>query len=134
MKVVLEAITTLFETVNDLNTNTGGQLYFTEGDQDGAIFPYVTYQITSNVPDWTFEEDFEIFIIQFSIFSDKKSSIEVLNLFEDLKSLFDDAVLTVVGWTHLFTQRVSGEPVRNQINGVWQQVVDYEILIERERP
>jgi len=43
-------------------------MYNTEAPQD-AVFPYAVFSLISDVPEWTFSEDFENVLIQFNIFS-----------------------------------------------------------------
>ena len=60
--------------------------YFTEAPQDAAM-PYVVYNLVSNVPDWTYTEDMENSLIQFSIFDDHSSSTTINDIYEKLTAL-----------------------------------------------
>jgi len=133
MKVLFEALHTLFSTANTFKTAMGSQFYLYEADQENASFPYTVYSKPAGAPDWTFTEDLEDITIQISIFSENNSATEVLEAFEKCKSLFDDAALSVTGYADISMQRGLDRLIRDSENNVWQQIVDYEILLEKVR-
>ena len=59
MKVVYQALYTLFSTANTFKTAMNGQFYPGFADQERARFPYSVYFLATNVSDWTFSEDIE---------------------------------------------------------------------------
>ena len=133
MKVLFQAIYTLFSTENDFNTAMGGRLYLYHADQENATFPYCVYSKPVGVSNYTFVEDQEEILVQFSIFSNKNSANEIETAFEYLKSLFDDCTLTVSGWNFIFMHRAADRLIRDNGNNVWQHDVDYNILLEKSR-
>ena len=107
-------------------------LYNTQAPADAA-FPYCVFSLISDVPDWTFTENFENCLIQFSLFSkptgaDKASSSEVCNLFELLKTMLDFVDLTISGYTSISLTREMATLLR--ANMVWQYTVTYRILLQ----
>jgi len=104
-------------------------LYNTEAPA-GAVFPYSVFQLISDVPDWTFTEDFENCLVQFNLFSDHKTSpLEICALFELLKTAFDFVDLTVSGYKSVSLTREMSTLLR--IDMVWQYTVTYRIYLEK---
>jgi len=133
MKEVFQAIYNKFNTDNDFYDGVSGQLYPHEVDQENASYPCAAYFLILNSADWTFAEDVEYITVQFSIYSDANSSGEVLDLYDDLKDLFDDAALTVTGYPSVKCHRDQMRLVRDVEESTWHLTVDYEIELQRER-
>lgn len=102
-------------------------LYNTEADE-GAVYPYGTFSLASDVPEWTFTENFENCIIQFKLFSDSDTSKEVTDAFVALKAAFDFFDLEVAGYTTVSLTRLVSNLIR--IEGVWQYNVSCFISIK----
>jgi hypothetical protein len=133
MKALLTAITTHFNTTNSLKTALSGQMY-PHGAKQGASYPYGAYFIISEFVDQDFSDEHESVNVQFSIFSDEESANEILNLYEYLKALFDNQKLSVSGYTTLEFTRYAGHLIKDIELDVWQYNVDYDVLLEREKP
>jgi len=104
-------------------------LYNTEAPA-GAVFPYGVFSLISKVPDGTFTEDFENCLIQFSLFSDNKTSpVEVCALYELLKTTFDEVDLDYVGYKSVSLVRVIDMLTRE--DNVWFYMVQYRFLLEK---
>ena len=105
-------------------------LYNTEAPP-GAEFPYGVFTLVSDVPDWTFTEDFENCLIQFNLYSDHRTKpAEVCALFELLKAAFDFVDLTVTGYTSVSLTREMATLLR--VDMVWQYTVTYRIYLEKD--
>ena len=102
--------------------------YFTEAPQDAAM-PYVVYNLVSNVPDWTYTEDMENSLIQFSIFDDHSSSTTINDIYEKLTALFDWCVLTIEGYSHIYMKREFNILTRG--NDIWKCVIQYRNEIQK---
>jgi len=102
--------------------------YFTEAPQD-AVMPYVVYHLVSNVADWTYTEDMENSLIQFSIFDDHSSSTTINDIYEKLTALFDWCVLTVEGYSHIYMKREFNILTRG--NDIWEYVIQYRNEIQK---
>ena len=102
--------------------------YFTEAPQD-AVMPYVVYNLVSNVPDWTYTEDMENSLLQFSIFDDHSSSTTINDIYEKLTALFDWCVLTIEGYSHIYMKREFNILTRG--NDIWKYVIQYRNEIQK---
>lgn len=89
-----------------LSTDVGGRIYLDDAP-DGSAFPYVTFQIIAGNPDDTFQEKVDEFIFQFSLFSASSGAAEITDMYNDLRTLFDDCTLSISGVTFASMQRQS---------------------------
>jgi len=127
MQVLFEGIYTKFSNDEDLSGAVTG-LYLTEAPQ-GTAYPYITYHLISNVADWTFTEDMENSLIQFSIFDDSSSSVTILDIFEKLKTLYDWTTLVVEGYNFIYLKREFNILTRE--NSIWKMDVQYRMEIQK---
>lgn len=103
------------------------QLYNTVAD-DEAVFPYVTMSLISDLPDWTFTEDSEDCLIQFSIFDDDPQCSDTLDAAKALTDAFDKFNLDVTGYS---TVSLAREPANlTQVEKIWQYIVTYRLIIQ----
>lgn len=127
MNNLLPAIKTLL-TGSALSTDVGARMYLDQAP-DGAALPYVVYSIVSSVPQDTFAEKLDETLVQFSLFSETAGAAEITDMYSDLRTLFDDATLTITGNTHIWCA------FRNLVtmyeSGVRHWAADYSILMER---
>ena len=65
----------------------------------GTPFPYVVFSIVSDMQADTFKNKFDDVQVQFSLFSASGSTLEIEDMYEDLKTLYDDCVLSPTGAT-----------------------------------
>lgn len=130
MKVLFAGIYTFFSAApaTALNTALGGRFYPHEAPQ-GATFPYCVYRLISDVPEYAFggSKNISMFRMQFSLYSEKSSSTEVLDLYENLKTLFDGCRLTVTGYTFLSCIRELSILYRFPDTNIWEHHTDYII-------
>lgn len=103
-------------------------LYNTEAPE-GAVFPYGTFSLDSNVPEWTFTENSENCVIQFNLFSKTPQCDEVLDAVAALKAAFDFFDLVVDGYTTVSLTRMLASLVR--VEEVWLYNVKYRLLIQK---
>ena len=134
MNAIYEA---LYDKVNDtpnsFYTSIGGR-YYSEKAPQRVTFPYCVGHIITIVPNDTFEEWLDKIDIQFSIYSnDGCSSIELGNIYEYLKTLFDNKLLTVSGHVHYNMDRTFANPRWIPGEEVWQYIVGYTMTIEKNR-
>ena len=102
--------------------------YFTEAPQD-AVMPYVVYNLVSNVPDWTYTEDMENSLIQFSIFDNNSSSTTINDIYAKLTALFNWCSLSVTGYSHIYMKREFNILTRG--NDIWKYVIQYRNEIQK---
>lgn len=137
MNALRTGIYTIFNTVNDFNTDISGRLFFTDAP-DGTELPYGLFFYVSDTDDDTFTENFRDVYVQFSLFSGASSPAEILDLDLHLTALFKDKVFAVTGWTVISMRRISGSgPIYNAADMeagtgfYWQFDSDYTILISK---
>jgi len=117
-------------------TSVNGRLYNTEAPQE-AEYPHAVFLHVSGIQADTFKSDVDEILIQFSIFSDSQSSVEVHDAMTNLKALFDDVTLSVTGGTVVqFVRQQEGlqkEDVDTPSGAqrVWHYHVDYRVVFER---
>ena len=118
-----------------LSTAVGGRIYF-EPAPPGAEFPYVVVDIIYSSPDDPFSGSIESTLIQFSIYSEAGSAVEIADIYTALKALFKDCELTITGGTNIAFEQVNLVTMNDEIttpNGVsivrhW--AVDYSVIVE----
>ena len=115
---------------SDFATNIGSRLFLSEAPPDSA-YPYCVYSLITERPDEYFGSgtDLEEVTLSFSIFSEDESAVEANDLFENLKTVFDNCALTVAGYTHVYMWREVSSLLRDPEANVWQYNVDYDVMV-----
>lgn len=103
-------------------------LWNTLAPQD-AVFPYGVFQLISDVPDWTFTEDFENILLQFNLFSDTSNPVQICALFELLKTAFDFLELSIANYETVSMIRENA--ILTRIESVWQYNVTYRVMLQK---
>jgi len=103
-------------------------MYLTEAPQ-GTAYPYIVYHKISGVADYTYTEDMENVIIQFSIFDDHSSSTTINDIYTKLTALYDWCSLTVVGWNSIYMKRELDMLTRD--NDIWHYMCQYRLEIQK---
>ena len=93
MKNILTAIYSKFSG-SELSSYVGGRIYLDQAP-DNCEFPYVVYFVVSSTPDDVFCQKGKQTLIQFSLFSANTSAVEVADLYDSLRTLFDDAFIEI---------------------------------------
>lgn len=127
MTDLFAAIITRYEAVGLSNSLTG--LWNTQAPQE-AVFPYGVFSLISDVPEWTFTEDFENCLLQFNLFSDKSDPVEICALFELLKTAFDFLDLTISNYETVSLVRENS--ILTRIEDVWQYNVTYRVVLQKD--
>lgn len=130
MKALMTGLYSHFtaEPHNSLYNAVGGRLYHQEAPQC-STFPYVIMQAVYEEHDWTFTEEIESILVQFTIYSQARSAANIGNLCSYLKSLYDDADLIVVGFTPVHMIRSNAQLLRDPKNNMWQYIIEYECFL-----
>lgn len=121
---------------SSLSSAVGGRV-FKGIAPDGTAFPYVTYSLVSDVPEYTFSETMEDVTIQFDLFSNASSSSEVEDLFGYLKALYDFCTMTITGGSLLYMRRnvailyTEDMTTPTGTESIWHYSVDYNIMMKR---
>ena len=106
-----------------------GGLHNLEAPQ-GVTFPFGTFQLISAVPDhFASNKNFiENCLVQFNLFSKKRTMAELLDIYDKLISCFDFLALIITNYTTKSCVRESTVSMR--IEKVWQMNVAYRIFLE----
>ena len=133
MKPLFTGLMTYFnavQTAGSFYAGVSGRLYNTFAPQPTA-YPYAVFFLVADMPEHRFGGEVEEYItIQFNIFSDANSGVEVNDLFTKLKARFDNCTLTVSGYRHIEFTRGLSMLIRDEERGVWQYSIEYDVLIE----
>jgi hypothetical protein len=118
-----------------LSAAVGGRIYFDEAPE-GTVFPYVVFLVVTDYQDDTFKDKIEDVTIQFSLYSTSKGLTEITGMFANLKTLFDDAALTITANYHIMISRQNLTTMFDDITtpegtmGLRHWAVDYRIITE----
>lgn len=126
---ILTGIATKFSG-SAFSTAIGARLY-SRFVPDKPTFPYGVVNVQGAEHDWNFSDDFEEVDVQFSIFSNSTSEVEITAILTNLITLYDDCTLTVSGYTSVYMQRERIISMGDAENGVRQFTVIYNLLIEK---
>jgi len=132
MKEVFSAIFAHLNAPNDFKTAIGGRMYPDQAPQDPA-FPYAVYSLVDANPDFDFSDEHEEYDFQFSGYSEQSSPAQILDLFDKFTARFDDAKITVSGWSVLKFQRGRWTVGVDPVMSTRHFHVDYKILLEKAR-
>ena len=135
IKAIRDAIYAHFVANSDLKTALGGDTarrMYSEQAPPNPDSPYCVYQYIAGSPDPTFTSDGEIASFQFSIFHESEDPLDTATIDDVVKKLtaaYDDATLTVSGYTSIAVTRGASYAVP-PIDNTQQFVINYEVIIE----
>lgn len=102
-----------------------------------TAFPYVTWFNIPNGVEYLFNGVIESFQVQFDIFAESDSDLDVATIGGYLTALFDDCSLSISGWTHIMMKRLMSPEITTEdittragLSTVKHWSVDYEIQAE----
>lgn len=116
---------------NSFYTSISGRFYYGYAPQD-TPFPYCVYHVITSAYDFMFQEEFEDVVVQFNICSKSPSSSETGDILPCLYTLFDWASLSVSGYTCISTERIFSTTDWFDEEGVWETIVQYRILLQKD--
>lgn len=128
MNVLFEAIYAKYDADAALKAAVT-DLYNTAAPQDTDM-SYLVMLLVSDIHAWTFNTDLEDTLIQFSIFDKNSSPENIGDIFELLKTCFDDAVLVVGGYDSIIMVRQNSNLMRDP-NKAWHYVCEYRLMIQK---
>lgn len=122
---------------SDFASDIGSRFYKGQAP-DGTDYPYAVYMMPTDVPEYTFSEQYETVMVQFSIFSSAASSAEIEDALTHLKELYDDCALAVTGYTTVWMRRTGGTlPMKEEhttpagTTSVWAAHVEYQVYLSK---
>lgn len=119
-----------------LSAAVGGRI-FVDVAPEGTEFPYVVASIVTDAQADTFKDSLEDITIQFSLYSISRGLTEITGLYANLKTLFDNAVLTISGNYHILISRVNLTTMVDDIStpegtvGLRHWAVDYHLITQK---
>ena len=117
---------------NDFYNDISGRLYFSEAPQ-GTARPYAVQHLISQEPEYFFgSERFEDFLVQFDLYDESQSAVNIGNYYNHMCKLFDHAAIAVTGFGTIKFERESSRFIRDPESNVWRYTVDYSIKLEKE--
>lgn len=136
MNALFKAIYNLYNTDvgHGAYTSVSGRFYHNVAPQ-GTPYPYIVYFNVTDLDDLYFAEEMEEFLIQFNVFAEGESDLEAGEIFENVKSLFDNCILTVTDWRHLKFQRKLATPNDDfkQSPPIQGYSIQYDVMLEKQR-
>ena len=96
----------------------------------GVAFPYAVVSIPTALADWMFVEEFDDVDVQFNLFSQSTSEVEIGTMLTDLRARYDDTTLTVAGYTFLYCQYDRAIALSTPELDIRQYSVFYNILLQ----
>jgi hypothetical protein len=135
LKDLFTGIYTKFSTTpaSSFYNAVSGRMYLEEAPQNTA-YPYAVYSLVNNSPDLYWNSRLEEGTIDFNLYSDSTAgATEITQLYEKLKEQFDDASLTVSGYSHLRFRRenawLNKMPSEIPNKSIWAYTVQYNVLL-----
>ena len=113
---------------SDFNTNIGSRVYFQQA-QDSATYPYCVYSIFADDNTFDSGNQWEDVYIQFSIFDENTTSVNLDLLTSNLIDLLYGATLSFTNYTQISFERIAK---RNgySTDDTWNKIIEYKIVIE----
>jgi len=106
---------------------SGERLYYSEAVEQ-ATLPYCVFQIYDEIPDETFDLDFEEALVQFSYYGSTADVVD--DGAADIKTMFDNAAITVAGHTVIRMKReFVFHPEKIMPDNIWVSIVRYSIFM-----
>ncbi len=105
------------------------------GDSTLAALPYVVFTIVSNYPEWGMgsvapQQRTENALVQFSIFSETANTDEAWSIYNAIRPLLDFGSLSIVGYTLLSCERVTGPNLVREDNTAWHIQADWMMVMQ----
>ena len=131
MNALLTGIFTAFNAVGPtaIHTSLGGRM-FTRYAPPDTVYPYAVLTIPASLGWWTFTNDYDEVDVQFNLFSQSTSETEIGTLYTNLRALYDDTTLTVVGFDFLYMQYDMSWQLADPEEDVRQYVIQYNVLLQ----
>jgi len=129
LKELFQGITNRF-TGSALASALSGGLHLAKAPPN-TPYPYAVYFMVSGKPEWTFTEDMENVLLQFSIFDSDLSALGICDLYAKLDALYHDCDLAVTGYDCLYMLREFQQLQRDEEEAVWQYNTQFQIMLEK---
>jgi len=117
-----------------LQTALGGLKLFYKNVPQTTALPYADVDIATIDYDENFNEEGDIVTLVFRVFDDDRSDCG--DLCDTLTQLFDNCVLTVSGWRHIYFSREFIQPIddfENMQAPIFGWVIQYAVYVEQNK-
>jgi len=129
---IAQGITTKFSG-SALSATVGGRIWRDRAKQNETM-PYIVFTSISNINADTYKENLEYHHIMFYIYTNDinpdTASTGLDALESALRTLFDNQVLTVSGWTNLMMRWVGTRVANSEDEDVIGIMIEYETYIQ----
>ena len=136
LEQIIPALYTKLTTVNPFNTAMGSRIYFEEYQTtDGSLpttYPYSTFFVVNEGPEYTFNTERTELLVQIDIFGNAASASTMLTDIGKLHTLLDETVLTITGWTSVRMQREGHIPFPPDNLDIRQSSSTYRIQAQKD--
>lgn len=114
-----------------LSTSVGDRIYRDSAKQNETM-PYIVFTVITSENYDTYNENIEYHHIMFYIWANLTiTAYSGLDSLESaLRTLFDNTVLTISGWTNLMMRWVNTRPANSEDDQVIGVMVEYETYIQ----
>ncbi len=143
MKNFYAALNTYFNALDSITgehnafwNDIGGRFYNGQAPDD-AQYPYCVFTHVNGNPDDDFKNKNDEILLQFSIFLNNQSPVEVMDAADHLQALYDDCTLSITSATLVNFIRGADGLIPENIETpegtqqAWHYHVDYNIYIQR---
>ena len=120
-----------------LETLAGGRVYLDQSPEGTQVFPYIVFFIVHSNQQDDFKNQLDNTLLQFSIFSASAGMAEITAIYDALKSVFDDAALSISGSTVVWMIRQNLMTMTEAVTSgsgesvVKHWAVDYSVLVQK---
>lgn len=139
MKELFKAINTEWQSAgsSSLRTLAGDKLWPFRAPA-GQDFPVTVYNHVNTIVDYSMQTgsaggEYRSVFIDFNIYTDEASPLNIETAAETLYSVFDDELLTVTGWTVFSANRNGDQLIRDEDVKGWHKVISYEYQLGADR-
>lgn len=132
-KELFAAILAHFNVANDFKTAVSGQLAAYKSEDD-PTFPHSVFTLISDDPEYIFTgNNLEIAQVQFSIYDNNAAVGRIQDAQQKLWDLFDDAIITMTGFTELAFIRGQTLLRRGEVDRpeIWASHTVYEVTFQK---
>ncbi len=117
--------------VAPLYVDLAGVRFYYDESPEQPIFPYCVFHVFDEVPERTFDLEFEDAAIQFNYYG--VTADECDDGVVDIKTMFDYAILTLSGYTCLRLEReFVFDSSKIEPDDIWVGIVRYSLLMQKD--
>jgi hypothetical protein len=131
MKPLFQGIYAIFTGNAPMVAALTGGLHNSVAPPDTA-YPYGVFFLVDRIPQDTINETMREPIVQFNIFSDSADTDEISDLADQLEALYDDAELTVTGYTAHFMRIINALMPPSGTERIFQYTLQFQILLQAD--